>query len=100
MDLIKVGKKGQVSIPQGIMRRLAIEAGGTLLVETTADGALVLRPAGVYQLEIYDDARIAELEAANNDVPSATLRKARALLNKASRSPRASGAARRKARAA
>lgn len=89
MDVVKVGKKGQVSIPQGIMRRLAIEPGGALLLDTTADGAIVLRPAGVYPVEMYDATRIAEIEAANNDVPAATLARASALLDQASRRTRA-----------
>jgi hypothetical protein len=36
-----------------------------LLVETTDDGAVVLRPAGVYPIELYSDARIAEFEKAD-----------------------------------
>ena len=31
-----------------------------LLVDVSDDGAIVLRPAGVYPIEIYSDERIAE----------------------------------------
>jgi len=50
-----------VSIPKAVMERLGLTSETVLLVETTADGAIVLRPAGVYPVEIYDDARVAEL---------------------------------------
>jgi len=91
MDIIKIGKKGQVSIPQGVLRSLAIEPGGTLTLDVTGDGAIVLRPAAVYAVEMYDDDRVAELEAANNDVPAAVVAKAReqlAELNRPKGKPR------------
>ncbi len=59
MDVIKLGKKGQVSIPKGILTQLGLEGEQHLLIEITNDGALLLRPAGVYALETYSDARIA-----------------------------------------
>jgi bifunctional DNA-binding transcriptional regulator/antitoxin component of YhaV-PrlF toxin-antitoxin module len=36
MDLVKLGKRGQLSIPRGVLRRLGIEGEQTLLVDTTA----------------------------------------------------------------
>lgn len=63
MDTTRVGKKGQVSIPRAILSRLGIQAETVLLVEATDDGAIVLRPAGVYPVEIYSDARVSELLA-------------------------------------
>ena len=53
MELVKLGKRGQVSIPRGVLRRLGIAGEQTLLVDTTADGSIVLRQAVVYPLEIY-----------------------------------------------
>lgn len=58
MDVVKLGKKGQVSIPKGVLTRLGLEGERLLLVETTPDGSILLRPAGVYPLETYSDARI------------------------------------------
>ncbi len=66
MMLVKLGKKGQVSLPQSVLRKLGLQrAGATLLVEATEDGAVVLRPAAVYPIEIYSDERLREFEAAN-----------------------------------
>ena len=65
MDVIKLGKKGQLSLPASVLRKLGLQGAATLLVEATDDGAVVLRPAGVYPIELYTDARIKEFEAAN-----------------------------------
>ena len=63
MNLVKLGKKGQLSIPRASLKKIGITDEQMMTVETTDDGAIVLRPAGVYPLEIYDDARIAEFLA-------------------------------------
>lgn len=62
MELIKLGKKGQVSIPKSILKKLGIKGDVVLLVETTGDGAILLRPAGVYPIELYSDERIREFD--------------------------------------
>ena len=59
MNVVKLGKKGQVSIPKAVLDGLHLEGEQWLIVETTDDGAIVLRPAGVAPIELYDDARIA-----------------------------------------
>lgn len=75
MTLVKLGKKGQVSLPQSILRKLGLQrAGATLLVEATADGAVVLRPAAVYPIEIYSDERLREFERANRLSPEQVTR--------------------------
>jgi AbrB family looped-hinge helix DNA binding protein len=81
MELIKLGKKGQVTIPKAILQSIGLADEAPLLVETTDDGAIVLRPAGVYPIEMYSEQRIEEFERANA-VPDATLHKARKLLKK------------------
>lgn len=65
MDIVKLGKKGQLSLPAAVLRKLGLQGAGTLLVETTDDGAVILRPAAVYPIELYTDARIKEFDAAN-----------------------------------
>jgi len=59
MQLVKLGKKGQVSLPKSILQRAGISGETPLLVDITDDGAIVLRQAGVYPIEIYSDERIA-----------------------------------------
>ena len=81
MELIKLGKNGQVTIPKVILKSNGLADEAPLLVETADYGAIILRPAGVYPLEIYSEQRIAEFER-NNAVPDGTLGKVRKLLEK------------------
>ena len=69
MNLVKLGKKGQVSIPRSALRALGIDDEQMMTVEISDDGAIVLRPAGVYPLELYDDARVAEF-LAEDEMPA------------------------------
>ena len=59
MQLVKLGKKGQLSLPKVILQQAGISGETPLLVDTTDDGAIILRQAGVYPIEIYSDERIA-----------------------------------------
>lgn len=79
MDTVTLGSKGQVSIPKPALRRLGLEGGALLVVETTEDGAIVLRPAGVYPVEIYGEERLAEFEVADRMTPTTAKRVERAL---------------------
>ncbi len=60
MEIVKLGKKGQVSIPKAILRELALQDESMLLVEPTSDGGILLRPAGIYPIERYSDTRLQE----------------------------------------
>ncbi len=61
MELVKLSRKGQISIPRRILRSLGIEGEGYFVVELSADGAIVLRPAGIYPLEMYSESRVREI---------------------------------------
>lgn len=74
MNLIKLGKKGQVSIPQGVLRQLGIAPDAPLLVETTADGAIVLRQVSVHPVGIHTDERLAEFARENSMTPAQAAR--------------------------
>jgi len=60
MNMTRVGKKGQVSIPKAVLDRLGIEPETVLLIEAKDDGSILLRPAGVYPVELYSEARVSE----------------------------------------
>lgn len=60
MDMTRLGKKGQVSIPKAVIDRLGLVPETVLLVEATSDGVITLRPAGVYPVEVYSDARVSD----------------------------------------
>jgi AbrB family looped-hinge helix DNA binding protein len=80
MDIVKLGKKGQVSLPAGVLRKLGLQGeSATLTVEATEDGAVVLRPAAVYPVEIYSGERLKEFEEANRLSSKEAARVAKAL---------------------
>ena len=58
MEVIKLGKKGQVSIPKSILSQLGLSSETLLLVETTQEGGILLQPAGVYPIEVYSQERL------------------------------------------
>lgn len=74
MDTVKLGKKGQLSLPASVLRKLGLQGAATLIVEATDDGAVILRPAAVYPIELYTDARIKEFDEANRLTESAKAR--------------------------
>jgi AbrB family looped-hinge helix DNA binding protein len=79
MDIVKLGKKGQLSLPAGVLRKLGLEGAAMLIVEATDDGAVVLRPAAVYPIELYSDARVKEFEQANRLTAAESARIAEAI---------------------
>jgi antitoxin component of MazEF toxin-antitoxin module len=82
MDTVKLGKSGQLSIPRALMRQLGLNGQETLLVEVTPDGAIQLRPAAVFPVELYSAAR-AESFATEMKVSEATLARIAAAVRKA-----------------
>lgn len=82
MDLLKIGKKGQVTIPRSVLKAAGIPDEAQVLVEATSDGAIVLRQAVVYPIEAYTDERVREFEQANT-IPAALERRVEAYLKKA-----------------
>ena len=60
MNMTRVGKKGQISIPKSVLEDLGIKPETVLLVEDQDDGSILLRPAGVYPVEHYSDRRSGE----------------------------------------
>jgi len=60
MNMTRMGKKGQISIPKAVLDQSGIEPETVLLVEAREDGSILLRPAGVYPVEVYSDARVSE----------------------------------------
>lgn len=69
MELVKLGRKGQLSIPKAVLKRVGIEQEMPLLIDTTPDGAIILRQAAVYPMELYSDDRIQEFLMADAITP-------------------------------
>jgi len=65
MDTVKIGKKGQVTIPRRVLEEVGLPAESQVIVESEPDGSIRLRPAAVYPIELYSDDRVAEFEREN-----------------------------------
>ena len=81
MELAKIGKKGQLTIPRSVLRAAGISEDSRVVLEPTADGAIVLRPVAVYPIETYSEQRVREFEEANT-IPAAMERRVQAYLKK------------------
>lgn len=73
MEIVKLGKSGQVSLPRALVRSLGLVGDARLSAERTADGGILLRPLGIYPIEVYSDERIGEFMEA--DMPTAAERR-------------------------
>lgn len=73
MQLVKLGKKGQVSLPKALLQRAGISGETPLMVDATDDGAIILRQVGVYPIEIYSDERIASFLEEDKMTPEQAL---------------------------
>ncbi len=69
MDVVRLGKKGQVSLPKTVLKRLGMMGEALLLVSTTPEGGILLKPAGVYPIEIYSEKRVNEFLAEDRMTP-------------------------------
>jgi AbrB family looped-hinge helix DNA binding protein len=79
MDVVRLGKKGQLSLPAAVLRKLGLQGRARLLVEATEDGAVILRPARVYPVEHYSKARIEQFNEADRLSPENAKRARRVL---------------------
>lgn len=81
MELVKIGKKGQITIPRAVLKAAGIAEESRMVLEATPDGAIVMRQAAVYPVELYTDDRVREFEETNT-LPPAMERRVEAYLRK------------------
>jgi len=55
---LTISKKGQITLPADLRKKLGLEAGDTVIAEER-NGELVLRPSAVLEVEIYSEEDIA-----------------------------------------
>lgn len=63
-DVLTVSSRGQITLPSALRKQLGITPGGAVIVEAV-DGELRLKPAAVFELEVYSDAQIAAWDRAD-----------------------------------
>ncbi len=63
-ETLKVSSRGQITLPASIRKRVGIQGGSTVVIEDRGN-EVVLKPAAIFEIEIYSDKQIAEWEAAD-----------------------------------
>jgi AbrB family looped-hinge helix DNA binding protein len=64
-DVTQLSSRGTVTLPAALRRELGLAEGDVLTVKVS-DGAIVLTPAVLTEVEAYTDERIREFESAAN----------------------------------
>ncbi len=59
VNTLIVSERGQITLPAAIRKRLGLKGGGALILEER-NSELVLKPAAVMEIEIYDEEQIAQ----------------------------------------
>ena len=67
-EQLTVSSRGQITLPASMRKHLGITPGDSVIVEES-DGALQLKPAVVYELDLYSDEQIADWDAADQLSP-------------------------------
>ena len=58
-NTLLVSERGQITLPAAVRKRFGLKGGGALILEER-NNELVLKPAEVMEIEIYDDGQIAK----------------------------------------
>ena len=76
-ETLIVSGRGQITLPAAIRKKTGIREGSAVIIEDR-DGELVLRPAAVFEIEMYTDKQVDEWSSADQMSPqekTAVLRK-------------------------
>ena len=58
---IQINKRGTLTLPKELRKRLGLEKGGVIIAEVS-DNGIILKPAVAFPIEMYTDSRIKEFE--------------------------------------
>ena len=58
---IQINKRGTLTLPMTIRKKLGLERGGAVIAEDTELG-IVIKPAVTYPIEVYSDMRVKEID--------------------------------------
>ena len=68
-ETLIVSSRGQITLPAAIRKRAGIMQGGTITIEDRGN-ELVLRPAAVFEIEMYTDRQIEDWDKADRLTPT------------------------------
>ena len=64
--IISINEQGAIALPQDLIAKYGLEAGGQIVIEESEAG-LILRPNAKFSIEIYSDERVEEFRQQNED---------------------------------
>ena len=64
--IISIDEQGAIALPQDLIKKYGLKAGGQIVVEESEAG-LILRPNAQFPMEIYSDERVEEFKQQNED---------------------------------
>lgn len=67
-DIVFINDRGMVTLPTRIRKELGLTGGQQLIIATTPDGELRLRPSTSVPIEMYTEERIAEFTSEDAEV--------------------------------
>jgi AbrB family looped-hinge helix DNA binding protein len=62
--VISINKRGTLTLPKELRRRIGLAGGGQVVAEETSEGILI-RASATFPVEIYTNERVAEFERNN-----------------------------------
>ncbi|MCU0608742.1 MAG: AbrB/MazE/SpoVT family DNA-binding domain-containing protein [Chitinispirillaceae bacterium] len=68
-ETIQINARGSMTLPKSFRKKLGLENGGVVMAECSGDG-IILKPAVSFPVEIYSDSRVAEFDAAEQELGS------------------------------
>ncbi len=80
-SVTKVGKRGVISLPEGIREESRLKEGDLLLVNTNPDGSITLRPAMSLPVREYTEEELA-MFAREDELPPELAARVRAFLER------------------
>lgn len=63
-ETLIVSNRGQITLPAAIRKRIGIKEGSAVIIEDRGN-ELVLKPAAVFEVEMYSDRQVAEWKKAD-----------------------------------
>jgi bifunctional DNA-binding transcriptional regulator/antitoxin component of YhaV-PrlF toxin-antitoxin module len=69
MTTIQINKRGTLTLPKELRKKLGLEKEGIIMAELSEKGVL-LKPAIAFPIELYSDSRVAEFNEADKALRS------------------------------
>ncbi len=66
--IIQVNPRGSLTLPKAVRKALGIPQGGGIVMLNVRENEVVLQPTAAFPIEMYTDARVAEFDAADDEL--------------------------------